>query len=83
MCILFHHCNTKRILADIPNCYFRYLPPHEQFLSSLYDFPEIFLCLFQECSSDNAQVSFLTFFSGEYDIHLLCDILVCMNHLSY
>lgn len=48
--------------------WFTYLPPDSQFLSSLYDFPEIFLCLFQECSSENAQdqVSFLTFFSGEY-----------------
>ena len=43
----------------------RYLPPDPQFLSSMYDFPELFLCLFQECSSSHdIQVDFLTFFSG-------------------
>jgi len=43
--------------------WFTYLPPDPQFLSSLLDFPEIFLCLFQECSAHN-NVNFLTFFSG-------------------
>ena len=43
--------------------WFTYLPLDPQFLSSLYDFPEIFLCLFQECSVHN-NVNFLTFFSG-------------------
>ena len=43
-----------------------YLPPDPEFLSSFYDFPEIFLCLFQEYSRhNNSQVNFLTFFSGK------------------
>eukprot|EP00581_Thalassiosira_minuscula_P005929 CAMPEP_0183747990 /NCGR_PEP_ID=MMETSP0737-20130205/67540_1 /TAXON_ID=385413 /ORGANISM="Thalassiosira miniscula, Strain CCMP1093" /LENGTH=340 /DNA_ID=CAMNT_0025983707 /DNA_START=245 /DNA_END=1267 /DNA_ORIENTATION=+ len=54
-----------------------YLPPDPEFLSSLYDFPEIFLCLFQECSSHSDQVvNFLTFFSGH-----VATIVIIANHL--
>ena len=45
-----------------------YLPPDPEFLMSYYDFPETFLCLFQDCSLSNPQVPtsvpFVTFFSG-------------------
>ena len=55
--------------------WFTYLPPDPQFLSSLYDVPEIFLCLFQECSTHN-NVNFLTFFSGH-----VATLVIIGNHL--
>ena len=66
----------------------RYLPPDPQFLMSYYDFPEIFLCFIQDCSteSQNAQegeglqatviVPFVTFFSGH-----IATLLIIANHL--
>lgn len=56
--------------------WFTYLPPDPEFLSSMYDFPEIFLCLFQECSIHNVQVNFVTFFSGH-----VATIVIVANHL--
>lgn len=44
--------------------WFTYLPPDPQFLGSRYDFPEVFFCLYQECSVQDVHVNFLTFFSG-------------------
>jgi hypothetical protein len=60
------------------------LPPDPQFIPSPFDFPEIFLCLLQDCSvSQNAQkgqaaviVPFVTFFSGH-----IATILIIANHL--
>lgn len=63
----------------------RYLPPDPEFIPSSFDFPEIFLCLLQDCSveSQTAQkgqtaviVPFVTFFSGH-----IATILIIANHL--
>lgn len=65
--------------------WFTYLPPDTEFLSSNWDFPEIFLCLLKDCSakSQNVQngqaaviVPFVTFFSGH-----IATILIIANHL--
>jgi len=61
------------------------LPPDPEFIPSSFDFPEIFLCLLQDCSveSQTAQkgqtaviVPFVTFFSGH-----IATILIIANHL--
>jgi hypothetical protein len=58
----------------------RYLPPDPEFLMSYYDFPEVFLCLFQQdCTSASgipSVVPFVTFFSGH-----IATILIIANHL--
>ena len=58
--------------------WFTYLPPDSDFLSSSYDFPEIFFCLFDDCSSSgiSAAGNFVTFFSG----HVATVVLIA-NHL--
>ena len=58
--------------------WFTYLPPDSEFLSSLYDFPEIFFCLFDDCASNriSAAGNFVTFFSG----HVSTVVLIA-NHL--
>ena len=58
-----------------------YLPPDSEFLSSPWDFPEIFLCLFQDCPSHHAEENFLTFFSGNllYSFYLSIEISDNLN----
>ena len=53
---------AKYVLMSPTHLFYRYLPPDPEFLPSLYDLPELVLCLFQDCSSVKA--NFLTFFSG-------------------
>eukprot|EP00986_Skeletonema_menzelii_P002455 scaffold658_cov148-Skeletonema_menzelii.AAC.9 len=67
--------------------WFTYLPPDPQFLTSYYDFPEIFLCFIQDCSTESQNVQedglratvivpFVTFFSGH-----IATLLIIANHL--
>lgn len=58
--------------------WFTYLPPDSDFLSSSYDFPEIFFCLFDDCSNNriSAAGNFVTFFSGH-----IATIVLIANHL--
>ena len=53
--------------------WFTYLPPPAAFLPSVYDFPEMLLCMNQECSVDNVEVNFLTFFSGHVATIVSCN----------
>lgn len=57
--------------------WFTYLPPDSDFLSSSYDFPEIFFCLFEDCTSRITTAgNFVTFFSGH-----VATIVLIANHL--
>eukprot|EP00970_Alexandrium_tamarense_P012788 scaffold3087_cov130-Alexandrium_tamarense.AAC.28 len=75
-------CISVLISSRITLCSNRYLPPDSEFLMSYYDFPEVFLCLFQDCSSHSndleapSSVPFVTFFSGH-----IATICIIANHL--
>ena len=52
-------CTNKTLLLPLS-----YLPPDPEFLSSPWDFPEMFLCLLPDRPSHHAEENFLKFFSG-------------------
>jgi hypothetical protein len=58
--------------------WFTYLPPDPTFLMSIYDFPEIVQCLFQECKSsvELEPLPFVSFFSG----HVATTVIIA-NHM--
>lgn len=60
--------------------WFTFLPPPKDFLMSLYDFPEVAHCFFQDCSAVMLQqeevLPFVTFFSGH-----VATCVICANHL--
>jgi hypothetical protein len=58
--------------------WFTYLPPDPTFLVSIYDFPEIAQCMFQECKSsvELEPLPFVSFFSG----HVATTVIIA-NHM--
>jgi hypothetical protein len=58
--------------------WFTYLPPDPTFLMSIYDFPEIAQCMFQECKSsiELEPLPFVSFFSG----HVATTVIIA-NHM--
>jgi hypothetical protein len=58
--------------------WFTYLPPDPTFLMSIYDFPEIAQCMFQECKSsvELEPFPFVSFFSGH-----VASMVIIANHM--
>jgi len=56
--------------------WFTYLPPDPTYLTSYYDFPDIIMCLSQDCSGAPQALPFVSFFSGH-----VCTMVIAGNHM--